>query len=69
MKLKLYQSLPLRIITVGILALWIFSLGAAACDLAATVKDADVNDIKSFFDSQNHAYPVDTGSSSCSGSG
>jgi transaldolase len=38
---------------VGILALWIFSLGAAACDLAATVKDADVNDIKSFFDSQN----------------
>jgi hypothetical protein len=52
MKPKLHQSLLLRSITIGILTLWIFSLGAAACDLATTVKDATVNEIKSFFESQ-----------------
>jgi hypothetical protein len=48
MKLKLYHSLLLRSITIGLLALWNFPLGAAACDLTATVKDATFNEIKTW---------------------
>jgi hypothetical protein len=53
MKLKLHQSLQLRKIAVGVFSLWIISNSAAACELATTVKDASVDDIRTFFKSQN----------------
>ena len=49
MKLKLHQSLQLRSIAVGVLSLWTFSLSAEACELATTVKDATIDNIKTFF--------------------
>ena len=53
MKLKLHISLQLRRIAVGIFSLWIISNSAAACELATTVKDATIDDIRTFFKSQN----------------
>ena len=52
MKLKLHQSLQLRRIAVGVFFLWIISFSAAACELATTVKDATIDDIRTFFESQ-----------------
>ncbi len=52
MKLKLHQSLQLRRIAVGIFFLWIISFSAAACELATTKKDATIDDIRTFFESQ-----------------
>ncbi len=52
MKLKLHQFLQLRSIAVGVFYLWIFSLSVAACELATTVKDATIDEIKSFFESE-----------------
>ena len=52
-KLKLHQSIQLRKIAVGVFSLWIISNSAAACELATTVKDATVDDIRTFFKSQN----------------
>lgn len=53
MKLKLHISLMLRRIAVGVFSLWIISNNAAACELATTVKDATIDDIRTFFKSQN----------------
>ena len=53
MKINLHQPIQLPIIAVFAFFLWIISLNAAACDLVTTVKDATVDDIKSFFESQN----------------
>ena len=43
----------LRRIAVGVFSLWIISNNAAACELATTVKDATIDDIRTFFKSQN----------------
>ncbi len=51
MKLKLHQFLQLRKIAVGVFFLWIISLNAAACELTTTVKDATIDDIRTFFKS------------------
>jgi hypothetical protein len=53
MKLKLHHSLLSRSITVLVFILWIFALRAVACELSTTVKEATVDDIKSFFEIQN----------------
>lgn len=53
MKLKLNKSIQLRRIAVGVFSLWIISSSAAACGLATAVKDATIDDIRTFFKSQN----------------
>ena len=53
MELKVRQSITFRSIVTGVIALWIFSQSAAACDLATRVKDATVVDIGSFFADEN----------------
>ena len=53
MKLNLHKPLQLRRIAVGVFSLWIISSSAAACELATTVKDATIDDIRAFFNSQN----------------
>ena len=60
MKLKLHQSLQLRSIAVGVLSLWTFSLSAGACELATTVKDATIDNIKTFFVFENQKKDVVT---------
>lgn len=52
MKLKLHLSLQLRSIAVEVFSLWIFSLSAGACQLVTTVKNATVDNITTFFESQ-----------------
>ena len=53
MMLKLHQSLQLQKIAAGVIFLWMISFYAAACDLAATVKNATIDDIRTFFKGQN----------------
>ena len=52
MKLKLNKSIQLRRTAVAFFSLWIFSNSAAACELITTVKDATVDDIRTFFKRQ-----------------
>ncbi len=49
---NLEQSLQLRSIAVVVFSLWIFSLSAAACELTSKVKDATIDEIKRFFESE-----------------
>lgn len=50
MKLKLYQSLRLRDIALGVISLWVFSCSTTTGNLTTKVNDATVDDIKTFFD-------------------
>ncbi len=52
MKLKLNKSIQLRIAAVAIFSLWIFSNSATACELITTVKDATIDEIRTFFKRQ-----------------
>ena len=59
----------LRRIASIVFSLWIYSLCAAACELATAVKDATIDDIKSFFENQNkdfvaHIYDISISPSS-----
>jgi len=49
MRRSVSQSLPLRASAVGCLAMLIFAMSAVACELATTVRDATLEDIKTFF--------------------
>jgi hypothetical protein len=51
-KLKLNKSLQLQRIAVGIFSLSIILNVAAACELATAVKDATIDDIRTFFKNQ-----------------
>ena len=52
MKLKYHQSLRLRDIAFGVISLWIFSCSTTTGNLTTKVNDATVDDINSFFESQ-----------------
>ena len=52
MMLKLHQSTRLRNIALGVFSLWIFSCSAATGNLTTKVNNATIDDIKSFFESQ-----------------
>ena len=51
MKLKLHQSSQFRKIVVGVLFLWISSFNVAACELSSSVKNATIDDTRTFFKS------------------
>ncbi|MBW2428065.1 MAG: hypothetical protein JRF56_03835 [Deltaproteobacteria bacterium] len=53
MKLKMHKFFQLRRIAVVVFFLSIISSSAAACELITTVKDATIDEIRAFFESQN----------------
>jgi len=53
MMLKMHQSLQFRRIAVVVFFLSIISFSAAACELITTVKDATIDEIRTFFENQN----------------
>ena len=53
MKLKMHKSFQLQRIAVLVFFLSIISFNAAACELITTVKDATLDEIRAFFETQN----------------
>ena len=53
MKLKIYKSIQLQRIAVIVFFLSVISFNAAACELITTVKDATLDEIRAFFETQN----------------
>ncbi|MEX1348673.1 MAG: hypothetical protein AB1Z31_13160 [Desulfobacterales bacterium] len=53
MKLKIHKSIQLQRIAVVVFFLSVNSFNAAACELITTVKDATIDEIRAFFETQN----------------
>ena len=53
MNMKRYRAVALGRITVGVVSLWMFSIHAVACELATTVQDATLAEIRAFFEGEN----------------
>lgn len=51
--LKLYLPRQFGCIVIGIVSFWLFALSAVACEQTTTVKDASLDEIKRFFESQD----------------